>query len=60
MPDLDVVPRADSAVVPVPTPVHINLVDLTDEADRLTFSCIDVLQLLYNVDVPSCQKISKL
>lgn len=60
VPDLDVVPRSDSAVVTVPTTSHIHLVDLTDEVHRLTFCRFNILQLFYNVNVSSCQKTSKL
>lgn len=56
MSDLDVVPRSDSAVISIPPTIHIHLVNLTQEADRLTLHRINILQLLYYVDVPSWQK----
>lgn len=51
--NLDVVPRADSAVIPVPPTINIHLVDLTQEVHRLTLHRVNVLQLLDDVDVPS-------
>lgn len=56
MSDLDVVPRSDPAVVSIPACIHIHLVNLTQEVDGLTLCRINILQLLYNVNVPSWQK----
>lgn len=57
MSNLDVVPWANSAVVPVPPTINVHLVDLTQEVHDLTLHCVNVLQLLHYVDVPSWQKI---
>lgn len=50
--DLDVVPRANSAVVPVPSTINIHLVDLAQEVHRLTLHRVNVLQLLDDVNIP--------
>lgn len=50
--NLDVVPRANSAVIPVPPTVDIYLVDLAQKVYSLTLHRVNILQLLDYVDVP--------
>lgn len=50
--NLDVVPRANSAVISVPPTIDIYLVDLTQEVHSLTLHRVNILQLLDYVDVP--------
>lgn len=59
MSGFDVVPRSDPAVISVPPTIYIHLVYLTQEVHRLTLHCVNILQLLHYVDVPSWQNNPK-